>query len=57
VTAEGRCIQAKANGKGFDGARHLFVGSRPFHDFPALGDRPEKGPAFDPGCIQLRNSL
>jgi hypothetical protein len=27
------------NGKGFDGARYLFVGKPAGHDFPALGNR------------------
>jgi prepilin-type processing-associated H-X9-DG protein len=39
MTTEGRCIQAKADCKSFDGARYLFVGKPAVHDFPALGNR------------------
>jgi hypothetical protein len=39
MATEGQCIQAKASGKGFDGARYLFVGKPAVHDFPALGNR------------------
>ena len=39
MATKGRCIQAMVNGKGFDGARYLFVGKPAVYDFPALGNR------------------